>query len=127
MGSMRGGEGAGVSADYAVWRVMGPKLPADVAQNFSSDSGNAAAMDFGFGVDLVVERPRLADMAADLEARGLRPAGMWAHEALRIAGHRARFGTDTDHRTIPHEMGWIETSVQLNKGCYRGQETVARV
>jgi folate-binding protein YgfZ len=34
---------------------------------------------------------------------------------------------DTDHRTIPHEVGWIETAVHLNKGCYRGQETVARV
>jgi folate-binding protein YgfZ len=52
---------------------------------------------------------------------------MWAHEALRIAGHRPRFGADTDHRTIPHEMGWIETAVHLSKGCYRGQETVARV
>ena len=52
---------------------------------------------------------------------------MWAHEALRIAGHRARFGTDTDHRSIPHEMGWIEQAVHLSKGCYRGQETVARV
>jgi hypothetical protein len=38
-----------------------------------------------------------------------------------------RFGLDTDHRTIPHEVGWIETAVHLNKGCYRGQETVARV
>jgi folate-binding protein YgfZ len=38
-----------------------------------------------------------------------------------------RLGLDTDHRTIPHEVGWIETAVHLNKGCYRGQETVARV
>jgi folate-binding protein YgfZ len=36
-------------------------------------------------------------------------------------------GLDTDHRTIPHEVGWIETAVHLSKGCYRGQETVARV
>jgi tRNA-modifying protein YgfZ len=120
-------ECADVSADYAVVTVMGPHVPADMAQNFSGNSSTAAAMDFGFGVDLVVERSRLADVAGDLNAQGLRSAGMWAHEALRIAGHRARFGTDTDHRTIPHEMGWIETSVHLNKGCYRGQETVARV
>ncbi len=38
-----------------------------------------------------------------------------------------RLGLDTDHRTIPHELGWIETAVHLTKGCYRGQETVARV
>jgi folate-binding protein YgfZ len=52
---------------------------------------------------------------------------MWAHEALRIAARRPRAGLDTDHRTIPHEVGWIGTAVQLDKGCYRGQETVARV
>ncbi|WP_433466624.1 YgfZ/GcvT domain-containing protein [Spirillospora sp. CA-128828] len=57
----------------------------------------------------------------------LRPAGIWAYEALRIAEHRPRFGLDTDHRTIPHEAGYVETAVHLNKGCYRGQETVARV
>ena len=67
------------------------------------------------------------EAAAGLREGGLLPAGMLAHEALRIAGHRARFGTDTDHRAIPHEVGWIETAVHLTKGCYRGQETVARV
>ena len=36
-------------------------------------------------------------------------------------------GLDTDHRTIPNEMGWIPSAVHLDKGCYRGQETVARV
>jgi len=50
---------------------------------------------------------------------------MWAFEALRIAAHVPRLGLDTDHRTIPHEVGWIETAVHLSKGCYRGQETVA--
>ena len=54
-------------------------------------------------------------------------AGTWAYEALRIAAGRPRLGLDTDHRTIPHELGWIETAVHLSKGCYRGQETVARV
>ena len=52
---------------------------------------------------------------------------MWAFEALRIAARVPRLGLDTDHRTIPHEVGWIENAVHLNKGCYRGQETVARV
>ncbi|MFB9832396.1 CAF17-like 4Fe-4S cluster assembly/insertion protein YgfZ [Actinoallomurus acaciae] len=56
-----------------------------------------------------------------------RLAGLWAYEALRIAAHRPRFGLDTDHRTIPHEAGWIDVAVHLDKGCYRGQETVARV
>ena len=57
----------------------------------------------------------------------MRLAGLAAHEALRIAAHRPRLGFDTDHKTLPHEVGWIETAVHLSKGCYRGQETVARV
>ncbi len=38
-----------------------------------------------------------------------------------------RLGLETDHRTLPHEVGWIGPAVHLAKGCYRGQETVARV
>jgi folate-binding protein YgfZ len=53
--------------------------------------------------------------------------GMWAFEALRIARGEPRLGLDTDHRTIPNEAGWIGPAVHLAKGCYRGQETVARV
>jgi folate-binding protein YgfZ len=55
------------------------------------------------------------------------PAGLWAWEALRIAAGRPRFGVDTDHRTIPNEVGLLNVAVHLDKGCYRGQETVARV
>lgn len=76
------------------------------------------------GNDLLVPRDRLPGLADEL---GLTPAGMWAYEAVRIAAHRPRLGVDTDHRTIPHEVGWIGTAVHLDKGCYRGQETVARV
>ena len=54
-------------------------------------------------------------------------AGVLAFEALRIAAGRPRLGLDTDHRTLPHEVGWLSVAVHLDKGCYRGQETVARV
>ncbi|MFI8364560.1 YgfZ/GcvT domain-containing protein [Streptomyces sp. NPDC085612] len=54
-------------------------------------------------------------------------AGLLAYEALRVEGHRPRLGLETDHRTIPHELGLIGVAVHLQKGCYRGQETVARV
>lgn len=110
-----------VSADYAVLTVMGPTARAEAAGD------PAATLSFPFGADLIVRRESLAGAMAALRSGGCRIAGIWAHEALRIAGHRARFGTDTDHRAIPHEMGWIESAVHLNKGCYRGQETVARV
>ena len=53
--------------------------------------------------------------------------GLWAFEALRIERGEPRLGLDTDHRTIPNEAGWVGTAVHLDKGCYRGQETVARV
>jgi folate-binding protein YgfZ len=66
-----------------------------------------------------------------LTEAGVRPAGIWAYEAHRVAAHRPRLGLDTDERTIPHEVGWIgppgQGAVHLDKGCYRGQETVARV
>ena len=66
------------------------------------------------------------DLEKYAEAAGP-PAGMWAFEALRIGRGEPRFGQDTDHRTIPNEVGWIPSAVHLDKGCYRGQETVARV
>jgi folate-binding protein YgfZ len=71
----------------------------------------------------LVPREKLEAYAA---AAG-RPAGTWAFEALRIARGEPRFGLDTDHRTIPNEVGWVGPAVHLDKGCYRGQETVARV
>ena len=87
----------------------------------------AATLSAPFQMDLVVAREELAGLAAGLRSGGAELAGMWAYEALRIAARRPRLGLDTDHKTIPHEVGWIETAVHLSKGCYRGQETVARV
>jgi folate-binding protein YgfZ len=46
---------------------------------------------------------------------------------LRVAAGEPRLGIETDHRTIPHEVGLLASAVHLDKGCYRGQETVARV
>jgi len=61
-------------------------------------------------------------------AVGDRPlAGTWAAEALRVAAWRPRLAFETDHRTIAHEVDWLRTAVHLHKGCYRGQETIARV
>lgn len=67
--------------------------------------------------------------ASELESTiGDRPlAGVWASEALRIAAWRPRLGAETDDKTIPHELDLLRTAVHLAKGCYKGQETVARV
>lgn len=77
-----------------------------------------------WGADLLLRRDGLAEAVDDL---GLPLVGHGAFEALRVADRRPRFGFETDHRTIPHELGWIGSAVHLDKGCYRGQETVARV
>ncbi len=62
------------------------------------------------------------------EAVGQRPvAGVWAAEALRLAAWRPRRGAETDEKTIPHELDLLRTAVHLSKGCYKGQESVARV
>jgi len=122
-------EVADLSAGAAVLTVMGPG--ADITAGLETAGldgvlGRVSPGPFGI-IDLIVARELLADVAAELVRRGAVPAGMWAFEALRIAARVPRFGLDTDHRTIPHEVGWIETAVHLSKGCYRGQETVARV
>ena len=54
-------------------------------------------------------------------------AGFLALEALRIAAWRPRLATEGDEKTIPHELDWLRSAVHLTKGCYRGQETVAKV
>jgi folate-binding protein YgfZ len=77
--------------------------------------------------DLLVPRPALPEFADRLGAAGAAAAGTWAFEALRVAARRPRLRHEVDHRTIPHEVGWIGVAVHLDKGCYRGQETVARV
>ncbi|PPF88538.1 folate-binding protein YgfZ [Subtercola sp. Z020] len=69
-------------------------------------------------------RPALADAARRGEVE---VAGVLAFEALRIAAWRPRFTTEADEKLLPHEVDWIRSAVHLNKGCYRGQETVAKV
>jgi len=110
-----------VTGEFALLTLMGP----DAARRLPGES--VITLADSFGVDVIVARDSLADIAADLQARGVRLAGVAAYEALRIAAHRPRLGLDTDRRTIPHEVGWIGAAVHLSKGCYRGQETVARV
>lgn len=75
------------------------------------------------GRDLFLPRERLEAFAGTHGPA----AGVLALEALRVEAHRPRLGLETDHRTIPHELGLIGVAVHLQKGCYRGQETVARV
>ncbi|KQX10814.1 folate-binding protein [Streptomyces sp. Root431] len=83
----------------------------------------AVVRETSHGRDLFLPRADLESFAASHGPA----AGILAYEALRVEAHRPRLGFETDHRTIPHEVGLIGSAVHLQKGCYRGQETVARV
>jgi tRNA-modifying protein YgfZ len=95
---------------------------ADGAAPLVENAEALAVMQGPFGTDLIVEPGAMGKLAATYPV-----AGLWAFEAARIAAHIPRPGLDTDHRTLPHEVGLIDPAVHLNKGCYRGQETVARI
>lgn len=75
----------------------------------------------------LVPREDLAAVVDGVTGAGGRLAGAWAWEALRVAAWRPRLALEVDERAIPHELDWLRTAVHLSKGCYRGQETVARV
>ncbi len=128
-------EPADVSDAWAVLTVAGPStLDTLRAAGLPEPSDRAIALPGGgfvratvIGADLIVPRGSVPALLATLPAAGAAPAGMLAFEALRVEARRPRLGLETDHRTIPHEVGWIGTAVHLDKGCYRGQETVARV
>ncbi|WP_026423205.1 YgfZ/GcvT domain-containing protein [Actinokineospora inagensis] len=77
--------------------------------------------------DLLVPRAELATWWTRLTEAGARPMGSLAFDALRVESLHARTGVDTDEKTIPHEVNWIHVAAHVAKGCYRGQETVAKV
>lgn len=82
------------------------------------------AADFAWRVAILTAEGADA-LAASLDREAL--AGVLAAEALRVAAWRPRWTTEVDERSLPHESDWIRSAVHLNKGCYRGQETVAKV
>ncbi len=137
-------EPALVTGDWALLSLVGPRAPEVLAAaglpapetphtvTGLLDGGWVRRMPpLGDGgattFDLLVPRADLAARADALTAAGAGPAGLDAYEALRVEARRPRLGVDSDHRTIPNELEWLSTAVHLDKGCYRGQETVARV
>ena len=132
-------------ADLAVLSLLGPggDAPAVLAALGLTEPVGATAMPVGDAggfvrrtpgqgaVELLVPRADKGEWQRRLSAAGVRPAGVWAYEADRVAALRPRLGVDTDERSIPHELNWIGGpgigAVHLDKGCYSGQETVSRV
>ena len=110
-----------------VWRDPWPGV---VEGGTSYDVGLTRAhpgSNYRAGLALVVEDALGAVVDAFLAVapeRGL--AGSSAWEALRVEAGRPRWAREADERAIPHELDWLRTAVHLTKGCYPGQETVAR-
>lgn len=74
----------------------------------------------------LVPRAEIASMIANFALTAMQ-VGTWALDAERVAAGRPRFGFESDQKTIPNELGLLNIAVHMNKGCYRGQETVAKV
>lgn len=115
----------GAEGEPVTWRDPWPRvLPGGTRYGAPDDEHPGADRAWRL---VLVPRAGLADAVAAREAAGWRLAGTWATEALRVEAWRPRFAHEVDHKTIPHELDWLRTAVHLHKGCYRGQETVARV
>ena len=136
-------EPALVTEQWAVLSLIGPRADAVLtAAELPVPTGNYGVLPLAEGFvrrmpaigdgsatvfDLLVAREALGALADRLIGAGATPAGIAAYEALRVEARRPRAGVDSDHRTIPNELPWLSSAVHLDKGCYRGQETVARV
>ena len=83
------------------------------------------ATDIG-GPFALVPRSEIAEMEEVFGTTAMQ-VGTWALDAERVAAGRPRHGFDTDHKSIPNELGVLNNAVHMNKGCYRGQETVAKI
>ena len=91
------------------------------------DGVTALAVRTDLGVDLMCDADDAARLTAALLTRGAAPVGEQAAECLRVEHGRPRYGIDLDDSVIPQEAGLNERAVSFTKGCYVGQETVARL
>lgn len=118
---------AGVDSALAHWHV-----PAEFSGTGTTPSGADAG---GDPTKYVPQRPGVYNVdewlvprehLADVLSQATSLAGTWAVAAQRVGAGVPRVAIDADSRTLPHELGLIGTAVHLDKGCYRGQESVAR-
>jgi folate-binding protein YgfZ len=95
------------SSDFAVLRALG--APTEIGGPFA-----------------LVPRNEVEEMKKTFGGVATQ-VGTWALDAERVAAHRPRIGFETDHKSIPNEIGVLNGAVHMKKGCYRGQETVAKI
>ncbi len=97
----------------------------DATSEFAVLRAPGATTDIG-GPFALVPRNEVAQMAQTFGVVATQ-VGTWALDAERVAAGRPRIGFETDHKSIPNELGVLNGAVHMNKGCYRGQETVAKI
>jgi folate-binding protein YgfZ len=91
------------------------------------DGIGALAIRTDLGIDLLCAAEDTGALGAALRARGATPVEDAAAECVRVESGRPRYGVDLDDSVIPQEAGLNERAVNFTKGCYVGQETVARL
>jgi folate-binding protein YgfZ len=97
----------------------------DQSNNYAVLRAAGVADNLG-GPYALVPRGELSDTVSAFN-KAHTQVGIWALEALRVAQGRARLLFEVDHKSIPNELGFLNKAVHMQKGCYRGQETVAKV
>jgi folate-binding protein YgfZ len=115
----------GLSAYLNKMRFMLRVEVRDATEDFAVMRAPGVANEIG-GPFALVPRAELEEMKAAFDSTAMQ-VGTWALDAERVAAGRPRHGIDTDFKTIPNELGVLNGAVHMNKGCYRGQETVAKI
>ena len=127
--------GASADADPAGAGAPGGKLasvehanaPVVIASSPEGDGIDALAVRTDVGIDLICDASDTGALQDALRTCGATPVGVQAAECLRVEHGRPRYGIDLDDSVIPQEAGLNERAVSFTKGCYVGQETVARL
>jgi folate-binding protein YgfZ len=104
-----------------------PPLPEHACEQLSVDGAECQAVGTAFGIDLISAAGDSERLRAALGEAGAVEVSPDAIEILRIEIGTPRFGAEMDSTTMPAEAGIVETAVNFEKGCYIGQETVARL
>jgi folate-binding protein YgfZ len=110
-------------------RIAGGDLPETEHASARGELGGAPVVRVvtDLGVDVICAAEDVGRVRAELEGAGAVPVSEAAAEVLRVESGRPRYGVDLDQTVIPQEAGLNERAVSFTKGCYVGQETVARL
>jgi tRNA-modifying protein YgfZ len=125
-----------VSEERSILSLVGPRsvelagsppLPEHASEPVSIDGVECLAVGTALGIDLICPASDSERLRAALNAAGAPDVGAEAVEILRIEAGVPRFGAEMDTATMPAEAGIVDAAISFTKGCYIGQETVARL